>query len=92
MTIASPLRVGQRWCGADPLFAVGAGAPGEPVAGESGAAVAQRPRRRLGVDRGELVLGQHPMSREEVEDAEIEIGERRGLRLGTRTSAARASA
>ena len=60
-------------------FTVGAGAAGEALSGEPGAAVAQRPRGRLGIDRGELGLGQHPVGGEEVEDAEVEIGERRGL-------------
>lgn len=71
-------------------FAVGAAAAGEPVAGEPGTAVAQRPRRRLGTDRGELGLGQHPVGGEQVEDAQVEIGERRGPRRGAGAASASA--
>lgn len=73
-------------------FAVWAATASEALSGKPGAAVAKRPRGRLGVDRGELGLGKHPVRGEEVEDAEIEIGERRGPRRGTRAGAASGSA
>lgn len=73
-------------------FAVGAAATGEALAGEPGAAVAERPGGRLGIDRGELGLGQHPVGGEEVEDAKVEIGERRGPRRATGASATGSSA
>jgi hypothetical protein len=69
-------------------FAVGAAAAGESVAGEPGAAVAQRPRGRLGVDGRELGLGQHPVRGEQTQDAQVEIGERRGPRRGAGAASA----
>ena len=73
-------------------FAVGAAATGEALSGEPGAAVAKRPGRRLGIDRGELGLGQHPVRGEEVEDAKVEIGERWAPRRATGAGATDASA
>ena len=73
-------------------FAVWAATAGEALSGKPGAAVAKRPRGRLGIDRGELGLGQYPVGGEEIEDAEVKIGERRGPLRGTRAGAARGSA
>jgi len=67
-------------------FAVGAAAAGEPELRQPVAPVAERPRGRLRVDLGELVLGHHPVGGEEVQDVKIEVGKRWGpIRAGSRS-------
>jgi hypothetical protein len=70
-------------------FAVGAAAAGEPLLGEPLASVAQGPGCRPRIDLGELVLRHHTVGGQEVEDVEVEVGERRHPVAGGSRSAQR---
>lgn len=64
-------------------FPIGASPPDQAELGEAGGSIAKRSWRDLGRQQtGELRLGQDPEEGEEIEDATVEVGERRGPRRG----------
>jgi hypothetical protein len=64
-------------------FPIGASSPEEAELGEAGGSIAKRSWLDLGRHQtGELRLGQDPEEGEEIEDATVEVGERRGPSRG----------